>query len=77
MGTGVSLDTSFLITLAGRNRAHHDAARRYWRYFLEHQIAICFSTIVISESAVKQEIPLDIMRACIPLPFNHEQVPGV
>ena len=35
MAAGVLLDTSFLITLAGSNREHHEAARRYWRHFTD------------------------------------------
>jgi len=31
MADGVLLDTSFLITLADKNRDHHETARRYWR----------------------------------------------
>ena len=70
MAAGVLLDTSFLITLAGRNRAHHEAARRYWRHFLESQIPMFLSTIVVSEFCIKQEIPPDVLRCCVVLPFN-------
>ena len=48
MAAGALLDTSFFITLAGKNRAHHEAARRYWRHLLENQIPIFLSTIVVS-----------------------------
>lgn len=70
MAAGVLLDTSFLITLAGKNRPHHEAARRYWQHFLENQIPIFLSTIVVSEFCIKQEIPADILRCCVVLPFN-------
>ncbi len=70
MAAGVLLDTSFLITLAGTNRPHHEVARRYWRHFLESQIPIFLSSIVVSEFCVKQEIPPEIFRCCIVLPFN-------
>ena len=70
MAAGVLLDTSFLITLADRNRTHHEAARRYWRHFLENQIPIYLSTIVASEFCIKQEIPPEILRCCVLLPFN-------
>ena len=40
MAAGVMLDTSFLITLAGRERAHFEAARRYWQHFVENEIPI-------------------------------------
>ena len=40
MAAGVMLDTSFLITLAGRERNHFDAARRYWQHFVENRMPI-------------------------------------
>ena len=70
MSAGVLIDTSFLITLADRNRPHHETARRYWQYFLEQQIPIFLSVIVVSEFCVKQEIPPDMLRCCVVLPFN-------
>ena len=70
MAAGVLLDTSFLITLADKNRAHHEAARRYWQYFLENQIPIFLSAIVVSEFCIKQEIPPEMLRCCVVLPFN-------
>lgn len=70
MGAGVLIDTSYLITLADKNRAHHEAARRYWQHFLENQIPIYLSTIVASEFCLKQEIPQEILRCCVVLPFN-------
>lgn len=70
MGAGVLLDTSFLITLADKNRKHHETARRYWRHFLENQIPIFLSTIVVSEFCIKQDIPPAILRCCVVLPFN-------
>lgn len=72
MAAGVVIDTSFLITLADKNRAHHEAARRYWRYFLENEIPIFLSAIVVSEFCIKQEIPPDMLRCCVVLPFNWE-----
>jgi predicted nucleic acid-binding protein len=70
MAAGVLIDTSFLITLADKNRAHHEEARRYWRHFLENQIPIFLSTIVVSEFCMKQEIDPQILRCCVVLPFN-------
>jgi hypothetical protein len=70
MPAGVLLDTSFLITLAGKGRAHHDTARRYWRHFLDNEIPIYLSAIVVSEFCMKQEIPPEILRCCVVLPFN-------
>jgi hypothetical protein len=70
MATGVLLDTSYLITLADKNREHHEAARRYWKHFLENEIPIYLSTVVVSEFCIKQEIPPDILRCCVVVPFN-------
>jgi predicted nucleic acid-binding protein len=70
MAAGVVMDTSFLITLADPGRAHHQDARKYWRHFTEQAIPIFLPTIVVSEFYVKQEIPPDILRACVVLPFN-------
>lgn len=70
MAAGVLIDTSFLITLADKRRPHHDAARRYWRHFLENQIPVFLSTVVVSEFYIKQEIPPEILRCCVVLPFN-------
>lgn len=70
MAAGVLIDTSFLITLAGKDRKHYDAARRYWRHFLDNEIPIYLSTIVVSEFCVKQQIPPEMLRCCVVLPFN-------
>lgn len=70
MAAGVMLDTSFLITLADRRRAHHEAARRYWRHFMEGEMPIFLSAIVVSEFCIRQEIPADILRSCVVCPFN-------
>jgi len=70
MAAGALLDTSFLITLLDRNRDHHEAAKRYWRYFLESQAPIFLSTIVVSEFSVKQAIGPELLRHCVVLPFN-------
>ena len=70
MPGGVLFDTSFLITLADPNRAHHETARGYWMHFLENQIPIYLSTVVVSEFCIKQEIPPDMLRCCVVLPFN-------
>ena len=70
MTAGVVLDTSFLITLADPKRPHHETARRYWRHFMELVVPIFLPTIVASEFYVRQEIPPDILRACVVLPFN-------
>ncbi len=70
MPAGVVLDTSFLITLADGRRANHAVARRYWIHFTENAIPIFLPTIVVSEFCLKQEIPVEILRSCVVLPFN-------
>jgi hypothetical protein len=70
MAAGVVIDTSFLITLAGKNRKNHDAARRYWRHFLDNEIPVFLSTVVVSEFCIKQAIDPEILRCCVVLPFN-------
>jgi len=70
MGAGVVVDTSFLITLADPQRQHHAIARRYWQYFMEQELPVFLPTIVVSEFYVRQEIPAEILRCCVVLPFN-------
>jgi predicted nucleic acid-binding protein len=77
MAAGVLLDTSFLITLAGSARAHHEAARCYWRHFTENQLPIYLSTIVVSEFCVRQEIDPQLLRSCIVVPFNWDDAQRV
>lgn len=69
MSRGGVLDTSYLITLLDRNRPHHDAARRYYRHFLENDFTL-LSTVVVSEFCIKQpltDLPLHNLRV---VPFN-------
>ena len=73
MGIGVVIDTSYLITLADPTRAHHETARRYWKHFMENQLPVFLPTIVVSEFCLKQEIPVEILRTCIVLPFNWDE----
>jgi predicted nucleic acid-binding protein len=70
VGLGVVLDTSFLVTLADPERVHHDAARKYWQHFLEEGTPVFLSVVVAAEFMLKQEIPPDILRQCLVLPFN-------
>ena len=70
MAAGVVLDTSFLITLADSGRANHAAARSYWKHFTENGIPMFLPTIVASEFCVKQELPPQILKACVILPYN-------
>jgi hypothetical protein len=70
MPAGIVLDTSFLITLADPARRYHAEARQYWQEFLTRGIPTYLPTIVVSEFSIKQEIPPEIRRACVVLPFN-------
>ncbi len=70
MAAGVVLDTSFLITLLDHSRAHYKTADRYWEYFAEQRFPVYLSTIVVSEFCIRQEVPPEILKNCVPLPFN-------
>ena len=73
MARGVVLDTSFFISLADKKRANHEAARKYWRFFLDQRVPMFLSTIVVSEFAIRQPLPPEILKACIVLPFNFNE----
>jgi predicted nucleic acid-binding protein len=66
----VLLDTSFLISLSDAARAHHAAAKAYYRACIERQVPMVLSTIVISEFQVRQAINDLPLRNFIVLPFN-------
>jgi predicted nucleic acid-binding protein len=64
------LDTGFLITLVNRNRPSHQAARNYYKCFLDHSVVMLLPTVVISEFSIVQpvtDLPLRNFRV---LPFN-------
>ncbi|MFA5985419.1 MAG: PIN domain-containing protein [Methylococcaceae bacterium] len=64
------MDTSFLISLADRNRINHNVASQYYKLLLKQQSPLYFSAIVAAEIAIKQPItdfPLKNFRI---LPFN-------
>jgi len=68
--SGAVLDTGFLITLVDATRASHNAAREYYRYFLEAGMPLYLPTIVASEFGIKQpvtDLPLHNFKV---LPFN-------
>lgn len=66
----VVLDTTFLISLADRNRSTHAAACDYYRHFLEQGIDMLLPTVVIAEFGQKQSISDLPMRNFRVLPFN-------
>ena len=57
----VILDTGFLISLINKDRPGHEAAKAYYKYFLENEFMMLVPTIVVSEFSSKQpfdELPL-------------------
>ncbi len=66
----VILDTSFMIRLLDEHDPLHSNAKGYFRYFLEKDIPMYFSTISVAEYCVKGEFSdLPILNIRI-LPFN-------
>ncbi len=67
----VLVDTSFLITLYNDQRANHQVAKKYHRYFIRNSIVMKLSTIAISEFQQVQPIT-DLLASSnyIVLPFN-------
>ncbi len=67
----VILDTGFLISLVSKNRPEHEAAKKYYKYFLEHDFILMVPTVVVSEFSIKQpfsDLPLHNFTI---LPFNY------
>lgn len=64
------LDTGFLISLVDRKRPCHQAARGYYKYFLEHNIAMLLPTVVAAEFSIVQPITDLPLRNFRVLPFN-------
>ena len=74
----VILDTSFMIRLLNGNEPLHKNAMGYFRYFLENDIPMYFSTISIAEYCVRgdfDDLPFQNIRV---LPFNilHAKLAG-
>lgn len=67
----VLVDTSFLITLFNRDRENHIKAKKYYIYFIQHEIDMYLSTIAISEYSQKASIePILATNNFIPLTFT-------
>lgn len=67
---GVILDTSFMIRLLNESQPLHPNALRYFKYFLDKEIPMYFSTVSVAEYCVKGEfddLPFQNIRI---LPFN-------
>jgi hypothetical protein len=69
--SGVLLDTGFVIALSKPDDRHHDVARAYWKYFIDNEIPMYLSAIVVSEFTLVMSIPDDILNCCIVLPFGY------
>jgi len=70
MVDGAVLDTGFFISLVDGNRPCHEAARGYYRHFLENGITMFLPTVVVAEFAIKQPIADLPLRNFRVLPFN-------
>lgn len=69
----VLVDTSFLISLYGKDRANHRTARKYFEKFIENSVEMMLSTIVISEYQQMQPIVGIISsKNYIILPYNYQ-----
>ena len=66
----ILVDTSFLISLADRTRAHHTVAVRYFRESLRRDATLYLSTLVAAEFQVKQAVTDLPLRNFVVLPFN-------
>ena len=67
----VILDTGYLISLVNKERPEHEAAKAYYKYFLENEFTLMVPTIVVSEFSIKQpfdDLPLHNFTI---LPFNY------
>lgn len=66
----VILDTSFMIRLLSESQPLHPNALGYFKYFLEHEIPMYFSTVSVAEYCVKgdfEDLPFQNIQI---LPFN-------
>lgn len=69
-GYSVILDTSFMIRLLNESDVLHSNAKGYFRYFLDNDVPMYFSTVSIAEYCVKgdfYDLPFQNIRV---LPFN-------
>ena len=64
------LDTGFFISLVDRNRQCHQAARSYYKYFLENNVVMLLPTVVVAEFSIVQPITDLPLRNFRVLPFN-------
>jgi hypothetical protein len=74
----VLLDTSFLIRLLNSDDPLHKNAIEYYKYFIENDIVMKFSTISIAEFCVRDEVenlPLKDLQI-IPFNIDHARIAG-
>ena len=66
------LDTSFLIAYADPGRAHHAAARQYFREAIRLQLPMFLSTLVVAEFERKQSLSTLGLGNFRVMPFNFD-----
>lgn len=74
----ILIDTSFCIRLLKSNDPLHQNAKDYFRYFLEQEVDIYLSSIVIAEYSVKDDannLPLEFVKI-IPFDFFDGKTAG-
>lgn len=75
----VLLDTSFFVRLLNDSDDLHHNAKEYYKYFLENDVVMKFSTISIAEFCVRDEIenlPLGTIQI-IPFNLEHAKTTGL
>lgn len=79
MHSGVLLDTSFFIRLLNGEDVLHENAKAYFKYFVENDIVMKFSTVSIAEFCVKDELESLPLRNIQIIPFNldHAKTAGL
>lgn len=68
----IMLDTSFLIAYADPGRAHHAAARQYFREAIRLQLPMFLSTLVVAEFERKQSLSTLGLGNFRVMPFNFD-----
>ncbi len=67
----VILDTGYLISLFNKERPEHEAAKAYYKHFLENEFTLMVPTIVVSEFSTKQPFDQLPLHNFTILPFNY------
>jgi predicted nucleic acid-binding protein len=73
MSAGCLLDTSFLITLANRERPQHAVARDYFRHCVEAGVPLYLSTLAVMEFYRRQRLDALGLHNFLILPFNFDE----